>query len=261
MNSVRKRLDGLAALIEEEQPDIICLQETKVQDHLFPSSDIAALGYPHQAVHGMKSYNGVALLSRHPLIEPTHIDWCERSDCRHIYAGVDTRGPLGEIEVHSLYVPAGGDVADPLKNPKFAHKLDFVDALTHWWTARGDTGPPRFMLGDFNIAPLQSDVWSHSRLKNTITHTEIEIQRLMNMQKAGRWVDVIRWFLDEDEEAYTWWSYRATDWQEANKGRRLDHIWASQSAATEVKSVRILRDARDWAPASDHVPVTVRING
>ncbi len=257
---MRKRLDGLSALIEEERPDVICLQETKVQNHQFPATEIADLGYPHQALHGMKSYNGVAILSRHPLIDPTPMDWCERVDCRHIFAGVDTKGPLGDIEIHSLYVPAGGDVADPLKNPKFAHKLEFVDAQTHWWAARGQGDTPRFLLGDFNIAPLQSDVWSHARLKNTITHTEIEIKRLLNMQKAGRWVDVMRWFLKEEDEAFTWWSYRASDWQEVNKGRRLDHIWASQRAAEEVASVRILRDARDWIPPSDHVPVTVRLN-
>jgi len=258
---VRKRLDGLAALVAAERPDVICLQETKVQDHLFPASEIADLGYSHQAVHGMKGYNGVAILSRHPLIAPEPRDWCGRDDCRHIFAGVDSNGPLQEIEVHCLYVPAGGDIADPLKNPKFAHKLDFIDAHTHWWTARGAAGPPRFLMGDLNIAPLQSDVWSHARLKNTVTHTEIEIQRLLNMQKAGRWVDVMRWFLADDEEAFTWWSYRAADWREANKGRRLDHIWASRQAAEQVDAVHIMRDARDWAPASDHVPVTVRLKG
>ena len=85
---------------------------------------------------------------------------------------------------------------------RYASPSDFVDALTHWWAARGPSGPPRFLLGDFNIAPLQSDVWSHARLKNTITHTEVEIQRLMNMQRAGRWVDIMRWFIDEDDEAF-----------------------------------------------------------
>ncbi len=252
-------MDGLAALIEEQRPDVICLQETKVQDHLFPEQEIADLGYPHQAIRGMKSYNGVAILSRHPLKNPDHMDWCGRQDCRHIFANVDTGDALGEIEIHCLYVPAGGDVVDPLSNPKFAHKLDFIDAQTHWWAARGQEGGdlPRFLLGDLNIAPLPSDVWSHARFKNTITHTEVEIERLQNMQKAGHWVDVMRWFLGDDEEAFTWWSYRAADWEAANKGRRLDHIWASQTAATFVERVEILRDARNWVPASDHVPVTV----
>lgn len=252
-------MDGLAALVEDVNPDVICLQETKVQDHIFPASEIAALGYPHQAIQGMKSYNGVAILSRHPLMTPTPMDWGGREDCRHIYASVDTKGSLGEIEVHCLYVPAGGDVADPLKNPKFAYKLEFIDALTHWWAARGLSGRPRLLMGDFNIAPLESDVWSHARLKNTVTHTEVEIQRLLNMQKAGRWVDIMRWFLTENEEAFTWWSYRASDWQEANKGRRLDHIWASQIAAEFVETVEILREARDWPLPSDHVPVTVHL--
>lgn len=249
----------MATLVEEVNPDVICLQETKVQDHLFPASDIAQMGYPHQAIQGMKQYNGVALLSRHPLIASTPMDLCGKEDCRHIYASVDAKGALGEIEIHCLYVPAGGDIADPIKNPKFAYKLAYLDALTHWCSARGPNGPPRLMLGDFNIAPLESDVWSHARLKNTVTHTDVEIQRLLNLQKSGRWVDVMRWFMGEDEEAFTWWSYRASDWQEANKGRRLDHIWASQRAAEYVQSVEILRDARDWLVPSDHVPVTVQL--
>jgi len=259
VNSVRKRLDGVAALIEEESPDVICLQETKVQDHLFPGDAFVEWGYCHQAVLGMKGYNGVAILSKTPLNRPEPLHWCGREDCRHLFAGVDAGGSLGEIEIHCLYVPAGGDVPDPLKNPKFAHKLEFLDAQAHWWAARGDSGPPRVLVGDFNVAPLTTDVWSHERLKNVITHTETEIRALETLQKAGRWTDAVRRLIPETTPAYTWWSYRAADWEVANKGRRLDHIWVSETLTEALVEVSILKDARDWQPPSDHVPVTLRL--
>jgi len=260
VNSIRKRLSGLSALVEEENPDVICLQETKVQDHLFPAQEIADLGYPHQAVSGMKGYNGVAILSKRPLLDPQPLHWCERQDCRHIFAGVETRGAFGEIELHCLYVPAGGDVPDPLKNPKFAHKLGFLGAQSHWWAARGDLTPPRILVGDLNIAPLASDVWSHARLKNVITHTEIEIAALETFRKAGRWVDAVRLLVSDTTEAFTWWSYRAADWETVNKGRRLDHMWISESLVSALTTVSILKEARDWTPPSDHVPLTLRLD-
>jgi len=259
VNSIRKRLDGLAALIEEEAPDVICLQETKVQDHLFPGEDIAAMGYPHQATLGMKSYNGVAILSRTPLIHPEPLHWCGREDCRHLFAGVDTGGPVGEVEVHCLYVPAGGDRPDSLKNPKFAHKLEFLDAQAHWWAARGSGGTARILAGDFNVAPLIADVWSHERLKNVITHTETEIRALEVLRKAGRWTDAVRQLIPETARAFSWWSYRAADWEAADKGRRLDHVWVSESLVGALEGVSILKDARHWQPPSDHVPVTLRL--
>jgi len=120
VNSVRKRLDGLRDLIAAEDPDVICLQETKVQDHLFPAADIAAMGYPHQAVHGMKGYNGVAILSRIPLDAPDTLSWCGREDCRHLFANLGVTADNGAfdcLEVHSLYIPAGGDCQRQLKFP------------------------------------------------------------------------------------------------------------------------------------------------
>jgi len=259
INSVRIRLDGLAALIEEENPDLICLQETKVPDHLFPANEIADLGYPYQAVSGMKSYNGVAILSKFPLIDPQPLHWCGREDCRHLFAGVIVGGAIGTLEIHSLYVPAGGNVPDPLENPKFAHKLEFLGAQTHWWTARGTTPHARILVGDLNIAPLASDVWSHQRLKNVITHTDIEIRALSQLQQAGRWVDAVRHQIPEDAQAFTWWSYRATDWEVVNKGRRLDHIWISEDLTGRTETISILKQARDWTRPSDHVPVTLRL--
>ncbi len=256
VNSLRRRLQCLAWFAEECAPDVICLQETKVIDELFPSADIAAMGYPHQAFTGMKAYNGVAIISKVPLSDPEVKPWCGRDDARHIFASVQTGTAIGTLEVHNLYVPAGGDLADPLKNPKFDHKLSFLTELTHWWAARG-AGTKRVMAGDFNIAPLVADVWSHERLRRTVTHTEIEIVHLDALRRAAHWVDAVRLCHPKDEPVFTWWSYRAADWEAANKGRRLDHIWISDDLIAATKSACVFKEARDWEPPSDHAPVIV----
>lgn len=259
VNSLRKRLDSLGWFIEARHPDMICLQETKVTDDQFPGLEIAAMGYPHQAFAGMKAYNGVAILSTVPLGEVETRDWCGRYDARHISARAQAGGRLGGLEVHNLYIPAGGDLADPLKNPKFAHKLDFITELTHFWAARG-AGSGRILAGDFNIAPLVNDVWSHERLKRTITHTEIEIEHLDALRRSARWVDAVRHCHPDDQPVFTWWSYRTTeDWEAVNKGRRLDHVWVSEDLAPAVTAAEVFKEARDWDPPSDHAPVIVTL--
>ena len=260
VNSVRKRMGGLKAFAEETQPDIICLQETKVIDDLFPAIDIAAFGYPYQAIYGIKGYNGVAILSKLPLTDIEVGSWCDRQDGRHIFARTKLTENRPPLEIHSLYVPAGGDKPDPIKNPKFAHKLEFLTELTHWWAARGpvdapNRGPSRILCGDFNVAPLPSDVWSHERLKNIITHTEIEITHLETLRRAGDWLDAIRHLLPDDEQLFTWWSYRTREWEMANKGRRLDHIWVSSDLKPALLGMSVFRQARYWDPPSDHIPL------
>ncbi len=124
INSVRLRIDNVCRLIAEWAPDVLCLQETKTPDELFPREAVEALGYRHMLVHGMKGYNGVAILSRVPFETPESRSWCARDDCRHATAVLP-----GGIELHNIYVPAGGDIPDPEANPKFAHKLQFLDEL------------------------------------------------------------------------------------------------------------------------------------
>ncbi len=263
VNSVRRRMDGVKALVDERAPDVICLQETKATDEVFPAAEIAQLGYPHQALHGIKGYNGVAILSKLPLAHAETGQWCDRLDGRHIHARLAPGGGLPALEVHSLYVPAGGDIPDPVRNPKFAHKLRFLSELTHWWAARGPKRgarePARILAGDFNVAPLATDVWSHERLKNIVTHTEIEIEHLAALKRAGGWVDAIRHLKGDEEALFTWWSYRARDWADADKGRRLDHIWVSEDLVDRLAGVEVLKAARDWAPPSDHVPVVLTL--
>ncbi len=250
INSVRLRLPLLLRLVTEQQPDVICLQEIKCQNEVFPAADLAKAGYPHQHVCGMKSYNGVAILSRQPLSNPGVLHWQGREDCRHVHAEL-----ANGIEIHNLYIPAGGDIPDPVVNPKFAHKLGFVEEQTVWWEKQ-PRGIKRILVGDLNIAPLENDVWSHRQMLDVVSHTAPEISRLNAMLRTQDWVDTLRHFVPPQEKLYTWWSYRAQDWEASNRGRRLDHIWVSPGLQPQLKGVTVMREARGWDPKpSDHVPV------
>jgi exodeoxyribonuclease-3 len=256
INSVRLRMPLLIDLVRDLAPDVICLQETKCPDEFFPHEGTEALGFPHRAIRGMKGYNGVAILSRVPFrIRHDDPNWCEKGDCRHL--GVDLDVP-GGLELHDFYVPAGGDIPDREVNVKFAHKLDFIAEVTAWNIQRGPA-KRSMMLGDLNIAPLESDVWSHKQLLSVVSHTPVEVAALEAWQRAGAWHDAIRHFVPEPEKVYTWWSYRAKDWEATNKGRRLDHIWVSGDLAGNLSRYQIHKPARGWIQASDHVPVLVEL--
>jgi len=259
VNSLRRRIEALGWLAAERKLDILCLQETKVVESLFPSDEIAALGYPHQAFAGIKAVNGVAILSKFPLLDVEVRDWCGRRDCRHILAWVETGTPLGKLEVHSLYVPAGGNLADPVRNEKFRHKLEFLTEHTHWWTARG-AGSNRVLAGDFNIAPLIADVKSYERLRLTVSHTEIEIIYLEHLRRAGGWIDALRLRHPDDEPTSTWCSHRTGDWEAIGNGKRLDHIWISKNLKPAVQTAEIFKEALGWPPPSDHAPVIVTLD-
>ncbi|MEJ0061782.1 MAG: exodeoxyribonuclease III [Alphaproteobacteria bacterium] len=251
INSVRLRLPLLLRLMRERKPDVVCLQETKCPDEFFPHDAIAKAGYKYQHICGMKSYNGVAILSRLPFDGHGALNWQGREDCRHIHAGLSNG-----IEIHNVYVPAGGDIPDPKANPKFAHKLGFVEEQAAWWKKkRGRTG--KILVGDLNIAPLEHDVWSHRQMLGVVSHTPGEVERLNAMQAAHEWHDALRHFVPPQEKLYTWWSYRAQDWEKSNRGRRLDHIWVTPDLRGQLKSMHVMRPARGWTQPSDHVPVEI----
>jgi exodeoxyribonuclease III len=254
INSVRLRLPLLERFIAEESPDIICLQETKVMDELFPRGELQALGYPHVVFRGQKSYNGVAILSKLPLQDSYMLDLAGFNDARHIAAVL----PDG-TELHNLYIPAGGDEPDVVINPKFKHKLDVVDYLSQWFKANRSPEHPMIIAGDFNIAPLEHDVWSHKQLLTVVSHTPIEVEKLTKMQQSLNWVDGSRHFVDANEKLYSWWSYRNQDWKKSNRGRRLDHIWVTPVMKERLVKHTIKQPMRDWQQPSDHVPVMLSV--
>lgn len=254
VNSVRLRGEALRRLAEEHAPDILCLQETKVADELFPTDLFDELGYAHKLIHGQKAYHGVAILSRVPLTEPQTRQWCGMNDSRHAYAVLP-----GNMVLHNFYVPAGGDIPDPDANPKFAHKLAFIDEVTAWF---GESGQQRrqLLVGDLNIAPLETDVWSHRQLLKVVSHTPVEVQALERWAASRDWVDAVRHFIPPEEKLYSWWSYRARDWSTSDRGRRLDHVWVTPELRPRLKHAEILRSARGWDQPSDHVPVIVDLD-
>ncbi len=251
INSVRLRAATLSRVVEATRPDIVCLQETKAEDGVFPHEAVAAMGFPHVLIRGQKSYNGVAILSRMPLVPLDRTDWCGKDDCRHLAA----RLPDG-TELHDFYIPAGGDVPDREANVKFAHKLDFLAEMTAW--SRGLEAGRRILVGDLNIAPLETDVWSHTQLLDVVSHTPVETEGLTALMGTG-WHDAVRHFVPADQKLYTWWSYRNRTWPGSDRGRRLDHIWVTPSLEPRLRQADVLREARGWPSPSDHVPVVMDI--
>jgi len=256
INSVRLRIGLVEKVLAEFKPDILCLQETKCPNDKFPEEPFKALGYGHIAYFGQKGYHGVATVSRIPIDSQDRRDFCNKGDARYLATTFSGEGAFAPVTVHNFYVPAGGDVPDVNANPKFAHKLEFIDEMTRCFSSGGDLAVERQVLvGDLNIAPHENDVWSHKQLLKVVSHTPVEVERLEKLQAAGRWHDVVRAHIPTDTKLFTWWSYRSRDWRLSNRGRRLDHIWASAALEGRSKNVTVIDAARDWERPSDHAPV------
>ena len=255
INSVRHRIQLVSRFLREKQPDVLCLQETKVTDDLFPGGALAKLGYVHQAIHGQKAYHGVAVLSRIPFKKTGTQDFCREGHARHMGVTLE-----GGVELHNFYVPAGGDIPDPVLNGKFAHKLHFLEGMERFFAKRKDRSNPVLLLGDLNVAPLETDVWSHKQLLDVVSHTPVETKLFGEAQAAFDWTDVTRHFVPPQEKIYSWWSYRAADWEASDRGRRLDHVWASPGAKGALRSQVIFKKMRGWQKASDHVPIMIELD-
>jgi len=247
INSIRLRLSLLKQFIAAQQPDIICLQEIKVEDGLFPYQAIKDMGFEHIVYSGQKSYHGVAIISKLPFIDRFSLEFYN-NDKRHIAI------KIADIEVHNFYVPAGGDIPDINMNIKFKHKLEYLKLIQNWFTANRNLTDKLILTGDLNIAPYEHDVWSSRQLRNVISHTDIEREALIELQNSLNFVDSSRYFVPLSEKFYTWWSYRNVDWQASNRGRRLDHIWVSSNLKHKMVAISALKEARSWLQPSDHVP-------
>lgn len=255
INSVRLRIGLVLGFLDEYRPDVLCLQETRTADATFPFDAFGEAGWPHAIIAGFKGRNGVAILSRHPFATSRVLSWCGREDGRH----VQVTFPDG-LQLDNIYVPAGGAIPDPEINDKFAHKLDFLEEVTNWITGEQEPGARRILAGDFNIAPLEHDVWSHEKLLRAVSHTPVEVESLARLHASHDWTDVARHFVPASDKLYSWWPYRSgRDWSEKDHGRRLDHVWVTPALVSSLRSCQTLRHMREHDQPSDHVPVVVTL--
>jgi len=253
INSVRLRLSLVEAFARAFKPHVLCLQEIKCRDADFPHDAMKALGFDHVEVHGQAGYHGVATLSKLPLARFEPQSFCGTGEARHLPTAITLNGR--RIVLHNVYVPSGGDIPDPDLNPKFRLKLTHLEMMAAWFADPANQHPDMVLAGDFNVAPLVNDVWSHKQLLNVVSHTPVEVAHLEALQRSPGWIDAVRLHIPPERKLFTWWSYRARDWKISNRGRRLDHIWTTPSLSASVYSAIVVQETRGWLQPSDHVPV------
>lgn len=252
VNSIRQRLDNLLSWLKERQPDIVCLQEIKCTDEAFPREPIEALGY-NVAVHGQKTFNGVALLSKLPFDEvaPGLIGDDSDVQARFLEALVSTGA--GVLRVVSLYLPNG----NPPATDKYTYKLKWMDRLIAFSHERLKLEEPLVLAGDFNVIPAPLDAkrpaaWVQDAL--FLPQTRERFRALLNLGLT----DAVR-AASEDGGLYTFWDYQAGGWPK-DDGIRIDHLLLSPQAADTLCTVGIDRHVRGWDKPSDHVPVFVNLD-
>jgi len=246
VNSVNARLPTVLRWFEMEQPDVACLQEIKCIDEKFPAAEFEALGY-NVAVHGQKTYNGVALLSKTPLEDVRKGLPGDDSDdhARYLEALVSAPQP---VRVAAIYLPNG----NPVASEKFPYKLRWMDRLKARARELMAYEEPLVLAGDYNVIPEPEDAdnpasWAGDALFQP--QTRQSFRALKNMGLTDAYMQA-----DGAPGGYTFWDYQAGAWQR-NHGIRIDHLLLSPQAADRLKSVVIHRDVRDWEKPSDHVPV------
>ena len=225
----------------------VCRKQ-KLSTMNFQTKVLLSLGY-FSYFFGIPSYNGVAILSKKKLINIEKLDLCNKLDARIISA------ETSDFDIMSVYVPAGGDAPDPNINPKFRHKLLFLDELNQLLKTKKKI----IVCGDLNVAPHEDDVWSHKSLINVVSHTEIEREKLKKILEDCNLIDAVRYFVNPPQNIYTWWSYRSPNYKINNRGRRLDHIWISKQIKNKLVNSKILDKYRSKDKPSDHVPVCLEM--
>ena len=256
INSVRLRINSVKRAVKKLDPDVLCLQETKCLKEDFPFQDFENMGFVSTETYGIKGYNGVCIASKHPIKSVNKQIFCKKDDARHI--NIELVYKKKKIIIHNFYVPAGGDKPDPQKNKKFAQKLEFLREMERW-SKKIDNSQATILLGDLNVAPLQTDVWSHKQLLKVVSHTPIEVD-LLSKVKNVCWIDAIREIVPENRKLFSWWSYRSPNWETANKGRRLDHLWITQPLVKYLVDANVIKSIRGWEKPSDHVPIIADFN-
>jgi exodeoxyribonuclease III len=255
VNSVRTRLDQVLAWLEQQQPEVLCLQETKVADELFPHSAFEQLGYSC-AISGQKAYNGVALISRLPMDDvqigftallPHDADAPGLSEQKRVISAL-----IDGVRVLNLYVPNGSS----LTSEKYAYKLEWLACLKRYLAQQEQQGDPLCMVGDFNIGPEARDLHDPERLSGGIMASEAERQALSDAL-AGRLTDVFRVF-EPSSGHWSWWDYRSGAW-DRDQGWRIDHIYLSEDLLDCATGCIIDKNPRGNIQPSDHAPVVVNL--
>jgi len=252
VNSIRQRLDHLQAWLKEREPDIVCLQEIKCVDDAFPRENFERLGY-NVAVHGQKTFNGVALLSKLPFDEvaPGLIGDKEDVQARFLEALVSTK--TGVLRVVSLYLPNG----NPPASEKYLYKLKWMDRLIAFSLERLKLEEPMLLAGDYNVIPAAVDARNPAAWVNDalfLPQTRQKFRALINLGLT----DALR-AVSESDDLFTFWDYQAGAFQK-NNGIRIDHLLLSPQATDSLVDAGIDRHVRGWDKPSDHAPVYVDLS-
>ena len=244
VNSIKSRIDHVLKWCEKNQPDVLCLQETKVVDEKFPVYKLNSFGYPHIALLGERGYNGVAIISKKPLTDVQKNLPREKqpAQSRLISATVDG------VHIVNIYGPHGTSQG----TSKYQFKLDWIARLRKFFDKKFSTEDDVLLLGDLNVAPHELDVWSVPAWRNKLHFTKPERDAVQELKKWG-FVDVFRQ-INGDEREFSWWSNFRNDF-EKDRGLRIDHIWTSPSLAERCIDCWIDKDPRGWEHPSDHAPV------
>lgn len=249
VNSLKARADFVRLYLEEQQPDILCLQELKLEDDKVPRAMFTELGY-QLAIHGQKQWNGVLIASKLPLTDVwTGLPEGDEGEARLVAATV------AGLRLVNLYCPQGQSV----DSPKFAYKLQFFSALRDWLAAGLAEGPPLVVLGDMNVAPREEDLWDASKFENVPSFHPLEHEQWQALEALGL-RDAVRPHIEPG--TFSFWDYRGGAFR-FNRGMRIDHVLVSESLLPRVKSAWVDRDARkkkQGLTASDHAPVGIELD-
>lgn len=251
VNSINARLPILLNWLKSSNPDIVLLQELKCTKENFPSESIQDLGY-NIVLHGQKTYNGVAILSKYPIDEYHTIlpNAPQPDQARYIEAVVSLENKA--LRVGSVYVPNGGEIG----SDKFEYKLEFFDRLNLHLANLLKFEEITIIGGDFNVAPDKIDVYDAEKLENTTCFSPVERQKFLSLIRLG-YYDAFR-LANKDRQEFSWWDYRAGAWQK-NHGMRIDHLLLSPEAVDLLLTCEIEESLRKLEKPSDHVPVTINL--
>lgn len=249
VNSIKQRTDNVVTWLSARQPDIVCLQETKCVDEAFPREPLEALGY-NVAVHGQKTFNGVAILSKYPFDDVMPGLPGDRADdqARFIEATISTKG--SSLRIATIYLPNG----NPPDTDKYAYKIKWMNRLIQYAQGRLALEEPLVLAGDYNVIPTPADARDPSAWVGDALFLPATRERFRALCHLGL-TDAVRAGSDEPG-LYTYWDYQAGAWPK-NNGIRIDHILLSPQAADRLIGTAIDRHVRAWEQPSDHVPVVV----